>query len=991
MTDTRRRITLGQALNKQEETDSSIATELYVPGYRKSSAPGRPNRDDEVVPDSGQDILGAASDRIRIRYTDVHIDENNAYGRRSAYANVSNPSDADGASTLQSAWEKMESNFLTANPIPKREKGQATPERNKFFLDEREIESFRKNLLEDVLKEQNRFYGTEGSDASGTFFNPNAPNEDEAFPQGMFSVPKGTSEKPYGRYDASERVNLKKSDIEKATAKLLKDARNAYLGSFVMPKIDVSELRMARLLAETKESFRGLRLDGNGNIYKENKTIKSFGAGNKPYDDDEGFFATVSDFFEVDEFNSFFQYGTTGLVIKASAYALATSYLLGNLIIYNLLRNLDSLSDNDYGRAITGNLISTLTPPALIRLKNELGLKGEELQLKAGPSSILGSIFNAENFLKFNERIFNGWRVLFGFYEDTIETPSLTSSDGLSAFPDKVAQSPQFHFGLARLILRELQEVGSDPNAILSRTMKEPSNSFLLRLTATVYKLGVKVESKTQIEDDKKSLSKDESNFRKNRHRIFDSHENNSDYFNPLSLRYFDYLSMKDSIKNDTFDENSSYSTYASIESDFKRLSKEQVEAIESKIDADYVPFSIQDVRTNELMALPAFIDSVNDSFNVNYESTHGYGRTDPIYTYSKTERSVELSFNLVAMNHDDHDRMYEIVNKLTSMCYPQRSRGQLRVKDNNAQSFYQPFSQIQTASPLIRVRLGNMIHSNISERGYRQLFGNLLGEKFEAKEISNRLQKARLEADVKALEAEISLLEKLQADFKDDPFNLFLEIPVESAGGVIKVTNIPPRTRLNSTIQIDAGMKLSVLFLGTENNLPIYKIVNNSLPKNNQKFESYFKNSTVFNALNFSIAKNSLNFDESKILKLQTRLQSLKEAIEKIDSESSVDSTDSTDFLSSNNPIVRSFESTQGKGLACFIKSLSFDYNNTPWELDPYGGENSEDGLKSSVAPMRIKVNMSLAPIHDMPLGLSYDGTIMAPSHPVGKWALNS
>ena len=82
--------------------------------------------------------------------------------------------------------------------------------------------------------------------------------------------------------------------------------------------------------------------------------------------------------------------------------------------------------------------------------------------------------------------------------------------------------------------------------------------------------------------------------------------------------------------------------------------------------------------------------------------------------------------------------------------------------------------------------------------------------------------------------------------------------------------------------------------------------------------------------------------------------------------------------FLSAeNNSIVRSFESTMGRGLAGVIKSIKFDWltEGTPWEID-WG----------SRAPQVCKVTVSFAPIHDIPPGIDHEGFNRAPIYNVGK-----
>ena len=77
------------------------------------------------------------------------------------------------------------------------------------------------------------------------------------------------------------------------------------------------------------------------------------------------------------------------------------------------------------------------------------------------------------------------------------------------------------------------------------------------------------------------------------------------------------------------------------------------------------------------------------------------------------------------------------------------------------------------------------------------------------------------------------------------------------------------------------------------------------------------------------------------------------------------------------NNPIVASFESSRGRGLAGFITQLSLDYSESNWEI------NSE-----SRGPQTVNITMTFSPVHDLPLGLGADGKLLAPSHPIGKLA---
>lgn len=160
----------------------------------------------------------------------------------------------------------------------------------------------------------------------------------------------------------------------------------------------------------------------------------------------------------------------------------------------------------------------------------------------------------------------------------------------------------------------------------------------------------------------------------------------------------------------------------------YTNLSGKQRAVIEAAIDGEYVPFSIQDLRTNEIISLPAFITNVTDDFAVDHSSTHGFGRTDEIKIYRKTTRNVGFTFQLVAMNQEDHEYIWYVANRFVSMVYPQRAQGRRRRISQEAGGvieFSQPFSQTITASPVVRIRIGDVIASNASLSGFTQIFGN--------------------------------------------------------------------------------------------------------------------------------------------------------------------------------------------------------------------------------------------------------------------------
>jgi hypothetical protein len=158
------------------------------------------------------------------------------------------------------------------------------------------------------------------------------------------------------------------------------------------------------------------------------------------------------------------------------------------------------------------------------------------------------------------------------------------------------------------------------------------------------------------------------------------------------------------------------------FEAQNNRITSTDREKIEAVLDAEYMPFYFQDLRTNEIISFHAFLGSLSDSYAVKHASTEAYGRMDPIRIYERTTRTIAMSFTVASTNPTDFDMMYFKINKLLTMIYPQWSKGTLLKGEKN--TFVQPFSQIPTSSPVIRMRLGDIFRSNYTSPNLARLFG---------------------------------------------------------------------------------------------------------------------------------------------------------------------------------------------------------------------------------------------------------------------------
>jgi hypothetical protein len=84
------------------------------------------------------------------------------------------------------------------------------------------------------------------------------------------------------------------------------------------------------------------------------------------------------------------------------------------------------------------------------------------------------------------------------------------------------------------------------------------------------------------------------------------------------------------------------------------------------------LPFYFKDMRDNKYIFFRAFIEGLTENISPSYNSTQYIGRSEPVYTYSMSEREVSMTLKLFAQTKDELGKIYEKMNKLTSLCYPE-------------------------------------------------------------------------------------------------------------------------------------------------------------------------------------------------------------------------------------------------------------------------------------------------------------------------------
>ena len=484
------------------------------------------------------------------------------------------------------------------------------------------------------------------------------------------------------------------------------------------------------------------------------------------------------------------------------------------------------------------------------------------------------------------------------------------------------------------------------------------------------------------------------------------------------------------------------------------RLSADVVNLVENELEADYMPFYIHDLRTNEILSFHAFLEDASEDFNVEYSSQEGYGRMDKVQIFKGTTRNISVNFKMVATSEDDHDIMWYKINRLAMMIYPQWTQGR-KISVQNIK-FIQPFSQIPGATPVIRLRLGDLYKSNYSKMAVARLFGVTTDVDYNVD--ANNIKQAQTRGTAPAAGAPASAAGNPTTEIlnaKRQRAAMLRERPLAAAtnnGGaasangshhhrrttsrptyavrevlvagdkiVFKTEQFPnarnyklanaatgttPEERQLSTLPSVQFARIicSVVRINRNGHVATEIIVKPeryiwdaaSAMQNNQTENIEATPSAQIVAANGSEApENHITIEQlqngnildtastSFIWEQEARNASIAQQAQNStpsQQEEAIRGLSPQVFYDvNNNPIMKAFRSSGGKGLAGVITSFKIDYG----EAKGNWGTNGSDLLR---APMFVTVQLQMAVIHDITPGLDANGIMWAPIWPVGK-----
>ncbi len=503
-------------------------------------------------------------------------------------------------------------------------------------------------------------------------------------------------------------------------------------------------------------------------------------------------------------------------------------------------------------------------------------------------------------------------------------------------------------------------------------------------------------------------------------------------YLLPTEMEYGSVLNAANTLSND-----SPVAGHIAMEGITKassegRLAQEFVENTERILDSEYVPFYFHDLRTGEIISFHAFLNDLSDGFNAQYTSNTVIGRTEPIRTYSNTSRDIGFSFYVAATSKEDFDEMWFKINKLVTMLYPQYTKGRStdeRIESNGANlfgfgsfdlkpKFIMPFSQVQSASPLIRLRIGDVIKTNFSKFNLSRLFGLGTKEYSPVPGTSETINEKTLQFMRYALEGldaaaaagaksknaaaraaasatrssglssvnllEFLRLERRKAKLKPDSAPGGLTGAIFRKGlGIGDVVRLSyPSVRYLYKHKGAGPRKLQLPLADTFAKVvadPVFDDKGNCFYPVQLSSSSALARFGTYNVSGDTNGTYLMNHHDASLIPHGLKREMLiVNGIRLVVGAVNILNLFATNrFLSNeNNAIARSFDQTSGKGLPGYISRMSFNWinNDTTWETS-----------KGSRAPKIARIQCQFQPIHDIAPGLDDKGYNRAPVYQVG------
>ncbi len=123
----------------------------------------------------------------------------------------------------------------------------------------------------------------------------------------------------------------------------------------------------------------------------------------------------------------------------------------------------------------------------------------------------------------------------------------------------------------------------------------------------------------------------------------------------------------------------------------------------DTEVEKNGMPFYFKDLRDNTYIFFRAYIEGLTENISPSYAPHNYIGRSEPVWVYERAEREISMTLKLVAQTRKELDKIYEKMDRLTSLCYPKY------ITDDYGN---------RMKPPITRLRLGELFGSNKNTQG---------------------------------------------------------------------------------------------------------------------------------------------------------------------------------------------------------------------------------------------------------------------------------
>ena len=126
---------------------------------------------------------------------------------------------------------------------------------------------------------------------------------------------------------------------------------------------------------------------------------------------------------------------------------------------------------------------------------------------------------------------------------------------------------------------------------------------------------------------------------------------------------------------------------------------------VESKKEG--MPFYFKDLRDKSYIFFRAYLDGITEAVSPSWAETNYIGRSEPVYVYERATREISFNLTLFAQTEKELQRIYEKMNKLTSLCYPEYAKDEFLSTTLSTDST--KVTKTRMKPPLMKLRMGDL------------------------------------------------------------------------------------------------------------------------------------------------------------------------------------------------------------------------------------------------------------------------------------------